>query len=97
MLNAKKKMARGRGRVIDQQPDLALKPGSPFPDCREGLTDRLVTCREPAGCDQTPEAGTNTKSNITKPLESIVFGGAVKPANSKRDPNVNSLKHKRPL
>ena len=43
----------------------------------------VVTCREPAGCDQTPEAGTNTKSNITKPLESIVFGGAVKPANFK--------------
>ena len=61
----------------------------------------VVSCREPAGLDQTPEAGRNTKGNITKPFESIIFGGyhtrtAVKPTNSKRDPNVNSLKHKRP-
>ena len=33
----------------------------------------VVTCREPAGLDQTPEAGTNTKGNITKPFESIIF------------------------
>ena len=35
----------------------------------------VVTCREPAGLDQTPEAGRNTKGNITKPFESIIFGG----------------------
>ena len=60
----------------------------------------VVTCREPAGLDQTPEAGRSTKGNITKPFESIIFGGyqnsSLKPTNSKRDPNVNSLKHKRP-
>jgi len=35
----------------------------------------VVSCREPAGLDQTPEAGRNTKGNITKPFESIIFGG----------------------
>ena len=35
----------------------------------------VVTCREPAGLDQTPEAGRNTKGTITKPFESIIFGG----------------------
>jgi len=34
----------------------------------------VVTCREPAGLDQDPEAGSNTKGNITKPFESIIFG-----------------------
>ena len=28
----------------------------------------VVTCREPAGLDQTPEAGRNTKGNINKAL-----------------------------
>ena len=35
----------------------------------------VVSCPEPAGLDQTPEAGRNTKGNITKPFESIIFGG----------------------
>ena len=37
-----------------------------------------MTCREPAGLDQTPEAGSNTKVDITKPFETfgpIIFGG----------------------
>jgi hypothetical protein len=35
----------------------------------------VVTCREPAGLDQSPEAGSNTKGNITKPFGSTIFGG----------------------
>jgi hypothetical protein len=50
----------------------------------------VVTCREPAGLDQTPEAGSNTKGNITvDPLFSEDTRTVARPTNSKGDPNVN--------
>ena len=35
----------------------------------------VVTCREPAGLDQSLEAGSNTEGNVTKPFGPIIFGG----------------------
>ena len=57
--------AKKKGRGRDETNELAKSCG----------VLHVVTCGEPAGLDQTPEAGRNTKGNITKPFESIIFGG----------------------
>jgi hypothetical protein len=55
----------------------------------------VMTCREPVGLDQTPEAGSNTKGNITKPFGSIIFEGYLHSFKSNKFNSFKANKFKR--